>query len=193
MRALRLSVALGVIFVGLCAAWPFRQSAPERPAPPIAAPVELTLRRPDAPLELTLRCETSPAHSIAARGLDNTDGQTAHSVPSERLPELSNLAPPPAMPIAFQPIAENMRPTSWKPSLAVAPQPSSKTRPYRLRDGDTLERLAERFLGDGSRADEIFATNRHLLTRPDLLPVGVEIVLPPRQSASSLEPAVPLR
>ena len=67
-------------------------------------------------------------------------------------------------------------------------RPQSPPRPYRLRDGDTLESIAERLLGNGARASEIFEANRGVLARPDVLPVGVMIVLPPRESNGDLEP-----
>ena len=52
-------------------------------------------------------------------------------------------------------------------------------------DGDSLERLAGRYLDDSRRAHEIYEANRELLASPDLLPIGVEIVIPmpKRQSA----------
>jgi nucleoid-associated protein YgaU len=187
VRASRLSVALGVIFVGLCAAWPFRQTAPARPAlSPTAAPLALTLRRPDAPLELAPRVEVSPA--LTRERAEPAQTLAATSIASEQALSVANLAPPPAMPISFQPLGGDFHPTNWRPEPVVGNQPPAKPRPYRLRDGDTLERLAERFLGDVRRAEEIFAANRHLLARPDLLPVGIEIVIPPRQIAVDLEP-----
>jgi len=54
-------------------------------------------------------------------------------------------------------------------------------RTYRLRDGDTLESIAERYLGNRERAEELFALNRQALSRPDLLPVGTTIQIPPRE------------
>ncbi|MBI1904280.1 MAG: LysM peptidoglycan-binding domain-containing protein [Planctomycetia bacterium] len=43
---------------------------------------------------------------------------------------------------------------------------------HRIVDGDTLARLAERYLGSASRADEIFRQNQQVLPAADLLPVG---------------------
>src|SRR5438552_14113734 len=66
VRPSRLLLAVGIVLVGLCAAWPFR-----RPARPVAvmrerpAPLSLTLRRPDAPLELAPRIDVSPAVGLA--------------------------------------------------------------------------------------------------------------------------------
>ena len=43
-------------------------------------------------------------------------------------------------------------------------------------------------LGNRERAGEIFDLNKSLLARPDLLPVGLTIMLPPRENAVVLEP-----
>jgi nucleoid-associated protein YgaU len=177
--ASRLIVALCVTVIGFLAALPFRQPRGAVQQPPAeTAPVSLPLRRPDSPLELTLAAEASPASGLAAATAETADSVVARRGPSsERL----NVAPPPAMPIAFHPMADELRPTSWKPTPPAPQRPVVKPRKYVLRDGDSLERLAERFLGDKSRAEEIFGMNRHVLSRADLLPVGAEIVLPPRR------------
>ena len=51
---------------------------------------------------------------------------------------------------------------------------------HRVVDGDTLSRLATRYLGRGERYLEIFELNRDVLTKPDLLPIGVTLKIPPR-------------
>jgi nucleoid-associated protein YgaU len=113
----------------------------------------------------------------------------ARASAADRSPDLRNLAPPPALPVSFQPLAERPAPSDWRPELTVQPaKPPDKPRPYRLRDGDTLEKLAERFLSNRARAAEIFEANREVLARPDLLPVGVTILLPPRENVEPLEP-----
>ena len=47
-----------------------------------------------------------------------------------------------------------------------------------IRDGDTLASLADRYLGDPERADEILAANQSVLEDPEVLPIGAEIVIP---------------
>lgn len=51
-------------------------------------------------------------------------------------------------------------------------------RKHVVHNGDTLERLAKRYLGNESRALEIFDLNRDVLTNPHLLPIGAELRLP---------------
>lgn len=184
MRASRVLVALGVILLGFCGALPFRQAAVVRPVPPaIARPVALPLRRADGPLALAMPSESSPASGLAAESARNEVASAAPASPPPRA-DAMKVAPPPAMPIAFHPISDDLKPTSWKPTPPAAALPVPKPRKYVLRDGDSLERLAERFLGDRARAEEIFAMNRHVLSREDLLPVGKEIVLPGRRQES---------
>jgi nucleoid-associated protein YgaU len=102
---------------------------------------------------------------------------------------LSNLVPPPALPVSFQPTTTGPDSNDWRPEAALhLPRPKSQPKPYQLRDGDTLERIADRLLGNAQRAGEIFELNRGLLTRPDVLPVGVTIMLPPRENSDDLEP-----
>jgi nucleoid-associated protein YgaU len=49
---------------------------------------------------------------------------------------------------------------------------------YRLHQGDTLAGLANRFYGDGDRFIDILNANRSLISSPDHLPAGTEIVIP---------------
>jgi nucleoid-associated protein YgaU len=49
---------------------------------------------------------------------------------------------------------------------------------HRIVDGDTLEGLAQRYLGSADRAREIFEANRDVLADPKLLPIGAELKIP---------------
>ena len=53
-----------------------------------------------------------------------------------------------------------------------------------VRNGDTLESLADRYLDDSGRAMEIFDLNRDQLSNPHLLPIGVELRIPSQDSSS---------
>jgi len=193
VRASRLFVALGVMFLGLCAALPFQRAGrptmgPQpRSTPP---PLELTLRKADAPLQLAPRGEVSPAAGLESAVGHPTNG-TGRSLTSLHTSDPSSVVPTPALPMSFQTGGSNPPSSDWRPEPLARPQRQGKPRPYRLRDGDTLEKIAERFLEDRGRAGEIFEANRDVLTRPDLLPVGVTIMLPPRPSVNDLEPVGP--
>jgi hypothetical protein len=52
-------------------------------------------------------------------------------------------------------------------------------------DGDSLEKLAGRYLDDPQRAGEIYDANRELLASPDLLPIGAELHIPDRRNQTA--------
>ena len=69
--------------------------------------------------------------------------------------------------------------------------PETQPSPPRLQvhkvvDGDTLADLADRYLGSKERASAIFEANRDVLSSPQVLPIGVELKIPP---AGSLPPS----
>jgi len=68
-------------------------------------------------------------------------------------------------------------------NASTIPQGPPPLRTHRIVDGDTLVRLAERFLGDGNRYEEIYALNQSQLPDANLLPIGVEIKIPPRHGS----------
>lgn len=210
MRLSRLIPFLLVLVVGFCAAWPFRHMPlPPEEVPAEVVPLALTDPTPPAHVQravsssispasgLEAVAETSPTESLATApstlapadgGGQETMRLTSGSV-TTRDP-LERLTPPPPLPATFG--ALPLEGSDWQPAAmphALQFSPEARARPYRLRDGDTLESLAERFLGDAGRADEIFQANRQVLAHPDLLPVGKTIMIPPRLRVEDLEPA----
>jgi hypothetical protein len=207
VRPSRLLLVCGILAAGLCAAWPFRQNSPPPERPPVKAalPLEVPLRNSDAPLDRVPHSDVSPAVDLAEVAHRPAEGPGEPpefaAGPRSREPltnaaplpiDWTHLASPPALPASFQPTAGPPPPTSnWHPTPPTALRataPRARPRPYRLRDGDTLERLAQRFLGSSERAAEIFQMNRAVLARPDLLPVGATILIPPRTVVDDLEP-----
>lgn len=100
--------------------------------------------------------------------------------------------------------AERAPPTAaWAlPQSAAAPPPHvvpEITVPptYRVQDGDDLGGIAGRFYGHTAAASAIWAANRDTIPRPDLLPIGAELRLPPpwavrgqpRPGTGAIEPA----
>ena len=66
-----------------------------------------------------------------------------------------------------------------------APQETAEPRTHIVVDGDSLERLASRYLSDPQRGREIYELNRQVLSAPDLLPIGAELRIPDRVAATS--------
>ncbi len=65
-------------------------------------------------------------------------------------------------------------------SAASLPNVVEKPITHKVLDGDTLARLSEQYLGSPLRRLEIFEANREVLKNPDILPIGVEIKIPPK-------------
>lgn len=55
-----------------------------------------------------------------------------------------------------------------------APKASS----YTTKEGDTLWSIASKYLGDGARAKELFATNQDMMTDPNILKAGTKLRIP---------------
>jgi hypothetical protein len=80
--------------------------------------------------------------------------------------------------------ASNDEPAA-EPPLAAAIAPPTMTAAPELRthiviDGDSLPKLAGRYLDDPRRSNEIFELNRGVLENVELLPIGAELKLPAR-------------
>ena len=56
-----------------------------------------------------------------------------------------------------------------------------------IANGDTLTRLAQRYLGDPNRYREIFELNRDVVQNPEILPLGVKLKIPPREETVSTD------
>ncbi len=95
------------------------------------------------------------------------------SIGATRLPAdpWNAAAEPPAIASQYS----EVRPTY---ETRLRPPPANGARVHIIRDGDSLTALAQKYLGDSRRADEIFELNRALLPGPEMLPIGAELQLP---------------
>ena len=84
--------------------------------------------------------------------------------------------------VASAPIADQPPP--------VARPPAPRLRSHRINDGDTLETLARRYLGDATRWGEIYEANRSLLGDPFQLPIGASLTIPPREKVAVQWPSI---
>ena len=178
MRTVRLVSVAGLLVAGVALAWPFRrdwQGAPR--AAKAAAVIDVPLRGADITVDSGPPGEASPA-AIA----DHDDEPTPYVT---RRPDIESLAAPPMLPQDFglaDATWQQSTPTSiqrnWQPARLKLSTNVPRLRRHRLTDGDSLERLAERYLGNAARATEIFEANRDVLAAPDLLPLGRIIRIP---------------
>lgn len=123
---------------------------------------------PPAPLPMSF-----PGVAPAGTGLDTTYRSTVRVPPP---PLLDAHGPPPVAPGW----------TTREPARPV-PAPSRGHVPttYVVQDGDDLTALAIRFYGHPGAAAAILAANGDVLGRPDMLPIGASIRLPPPWTVSS--------
>jgi nucleoid-associated protein YgaU len=74
--------------------------------------------------------------------------------------------------------------SSAKPLVAL----ESEEKIHRIADGDTLSKLAERYLGRADRSPELFEYNRDVLRTPDVLPIGADLRIPPMIPVQAVDP-----
>jgi len=112
---------------------------------------------------------------------------------------ISSAAPPPELAREYPGAAPGTAddwPSASPGRAPRAPPEAALARTHKVVDGDTLSALAERYLGSADRGREIFEANREVLPSPEILPIGVELKIPPRQgivpSPSNYMPRRPL-
>lgn len=182
-RAKKLLIVSFVLALGIGLAWPFRKSATE------LAPARQT-NVPGA-IESLGAVDLSPAPGRRVVAKMASMAEDASTAPLQTGFDLENHA-------ALVSHPNNLpSPTTAATGENHAAQPAYSTNRVGVADdaawpeevvhivhnGDTLEKLAERYLGDAGRALELFDLNRDQLANPHLLPIGAElrIPIPPRR------------
>jgi hypothetical protein len=92
---------------------------------------------------------------------------------------------PNAVPASYTAPATNVVDGQVAPPPWPAPEEAAELRTHIVADGDSLERLASRYLSDPQRSREIYELNRDVLSAPDLLPIGAELKIPERFASAS--------
>jgi nucleoid-associated protein YgaU len=110
---------------------------------------------------------------------------------------LRRASPTQALPYTRQlvdipPLAQ--RTTPGHPAPTASPVPSRvdaaqipfdrQVRRHRIVEGDTIQSIAQTYLGDAGRFMEIVAANHRILTHPEVLPLGKYLVIPPAIASS---------
>jgi hypothetical protein len=179
----KLVVVATVLTTGVAAALFFRKDASPDNSWQVG-PVESPFRR-----RVESRVE---ADSAWARG--TADG--ARLVPSATTAAIEQPIRPgeaqPSFQRSFSPVGALLEPVQnipEEPPTGVAPSSApdgySAAQVHRIADGDTLSRLAERYLGRSERYLEIYNANRDVLSSPDLLPIGATLRIPQRGNQPS--------
>ena len=83
-------------------------------------------------------------------------------------------------------------PTAYDSGPSAAPTVSSSGEiRHRVADGDTLSRLAVRYLGRVELYQQIYEHNRDILSSPDLLPIGAVLRIPTSGGGGSSSAVTP--
>jgi nucleoid-associated protein YgaU len=179
--ALKTAAAVCVLLGGLCAATLFRHDRPRT--------------SPEAQDELLLRYRAASdawkaqllAREEAANTQPDLTSPSANSRPVTILTPADGDEPPPSLAPGY-PENDSPAKSRWGAAMSMmlplATPVDEAARTHTVVDGDTLAALAERYLGSAARAEEIYQANRDILRSPKLLPIGVELKLPPREQAA---------
>ncbi len=186
----RTGLAILTLGVAVLAALPFFRPAGANGGNGDQAGSGVLLESPRlVPLQVDAQPGVSPALALYEEDSSPAAGQVRTPVirREPRVELISNLdpvVPVPELPRNYQPtwLSPDVRPLA--PNQSPRPQQPEVIR-HRIADGDTLSRLAERYLGDANQYLRIFEANRNGLSAPDVLPVAVEIVIPAANASSA--------
>ncbi len=207
-RDKKLGLALGILLIGIVAAFFFRnESETGSDAPQLMEPQKLDdeiSQKPFAPYLTDLEIdEPQPASGQLPSGaFSKLSGTNQHSAvwdqpdvptgddafkqwPAETGPPdpIDNHPSERAIVIprhnqAWDVVSEPPDKDRSTSAKLVSTQSAAQFLLYRIQKGDTLSVLAQRFLGSSIRFLEIFEVNRSILKSPNDLPVGKQIRIP---------------
>lgn len=179
----------------------FQLMHPNQTPPPNFEPRAKLRDEAPRPLEIESRAPaivytqpTLPTQSVEVASVPDArsasaDWRASGLKPAEFVPDPANAATINAsynQPYELPSRASTLAPPPW-PEPAEASEP----RTHIVVDGDSLERLAGRYLDDASRGNEIYEANRELLASPDLLPIGAQLVIPKKTARAAFEGSPP--
>ena len=182
----KLFVAFLILGAAFMLAQPFRQDYARTPQPASFVPDHVVLRETSAPSDVSNLRSDAPTAEIQPTLLTPPPDPADHHPRTEELPRV---APPPTMARSFPANSPFGQQSS---QLLEANSGRTLQRTHKVRDGDTLETLAQQYLGDRSRWHEIYQANREKIPQPGLLPLATRLIIPPRgesiaRSDSTLE------
>ena len=168
-RKPKLIAAAAVLAVGLGLAWPWRrgESIPASVLP-ISQP---STSFGSVPAPLVEGTSASAPTTVSATTIGLAGTAPPSELASASLLSQSVTVAKPVQVEAGQLALSGIGASEASPTAA-------RERSYIVQDGDSLERLAQRYLGDEGRAIELFDLNREVLENPHLLRIGTELKIP---------------
>jgi nucleoid-associated protein YgaU len=166
---------------------PLPVAAPELPAirvtesvAPVAPPME-PLEPPVMPRQPRLHDDPVPRIPAAFDRLTRPELPSLGEEEMERR-RFSNTNPTPPAP-RREPATAHVAVSSPLPARVEPPA----MRVHVISNGDTLTRLAQRYLGNENRYREIYDLNRNVLDSPEVLPLGVKLKIPAKEETAAAE------
>jgi LysM repeat protein len=177
-QGVRIAAACSVLVCGLFVAMLFRHDTPREAAPSPDSDDRLVLRKhvePQCPQPVTPGCVERPLPT--ARPAPAAPPAVEHA-PTILTP-MDTGEPPPELARDYP--GQPAPTTAGRVATAGRNLRETRVRTHKVVDGDTLRLLAERYLGSAGEAMAIFEANRDALPSPEILPIGVELKIPPRR------------
>ncbi len=159
-RRHKLIAAAAVLVIGMLAAWPLRRTEP------LMSGTVVPAANPPAATSLSPITANGPLNALPDSNFETT---AAHA-------QLSGTS---AIPVATTLTKQLIAPSTGSVSGNELAEPAERI--HIVHEGDSLERLAKRYLDDAGRAMEIFELNRGALANPHLLPLGAELRIPTKE------------
>ena len=166
---------------------PFRNREPNAPTATLEKITDPNqqLPRHELTLQLSIPTELPAEQQIVRDEPPIPTVEVAKPIVQAQESPTAEVKAPPALASTFEPLSTTILDMSEADTLHVAaPSPN---RVHRIADGDTLESLAQRYLGASRRWKVIFNANADVLSDPQLLPIGTEIEIPPISEATTSE------
>lgn len=179
-RKPKLIAAAAVIATGLLIAWPLRRSEELRPrvVPATISPHSAAADAVNEVHSAVNARQPLPATTVGLSGqtLDASFGHAGGAPGPVTVAKPVHDEPGSVAAFGLDNLSEI---EGASPHDAIA----AEERIHIVHPGDSLERLAKRYLGDEGRAIELFDLNRQVLENPHLLPIGAELRIPEPPSA----------
>ena len=175
----KIAAAGSVLLGGVLGAMLFRHDAPGARLTVTGSTDRLVLQKQVHPSRLAGPVSGGYGGRSQLPFLPSASGKTGGQAATILTPTVPGEAPP-ALERDYPGAGSAVR-SGWGTSIELpdATRPVRASQTHKIVDGDTLGVLAERYLGSADRYLEIFRANRDRLTSPELLPIGVELKIPP--------------
>ena len=185
-KRVKLAAAAIVLCGGMVAASMFRHESPQGDPAESSGGGQLVLRKQGA--------WTHPALAPAGVGVASPAmaDVTGRGRTATVLRPMDPTAPPPVLAKDY-PDTDTSAGSGWPARMEMimpryAARKEDPVRTHEIVDGDTLDVLAERYLGSAGRWSQIYEANRDVLASPRVLPIGRKLTIPRRNKRPASDP-----